>query len=144
MLELGSLPEIITGDTWIDLPEQELIQFPDDPAIPHHLLDDTIETRLIQCGDVRTARHIHQRRKHLYRVWLAALNRLKLEIEATRLRSRRFPFDRVLGFDCRISKGILLLRLAGFLHFSGISKRLDRPAVETARRMAALCLLRTY
>ena len=144
MLESSSSASSISELLWIDLPEHELVQFPDDPTIPHLLLDDSAECELLQRGDFRGAHRIRQRRKHLYRVWLQSLQRLKLEIEGARLRSHRFPFERLLKFDYRITRGLWLLRLAGFLHFSGLSKRLDRPAVEVARRMAALSLLRAY
>jgi hypothetical protein len=144
MLGVSVSTEELPGVFLIDLPEHELVQRPDDPTIPHLLLDESAETELISRGQYREACRSRLRRKHLYRIWLAALQRRKLEIHDARLRSHRFPFEKVLGFDFRISRGLLLLRLAGFLHFSGISKRLDRNAVEAARRMANLAELRTY
>ena len=144
MLGVSVSTEELPGVLLIDFPEHELIQCPDDPTIPHLLLDDSAETLLLSQGQFQAAYRSRQHRKHLYRVWLDALRRLKLEIHDARLRSHHFPFGKVLGFDFRVSRGLLLLRLVGFLHFSGISKGLDRKAVEAARRMANLADLRTY
>ncbi len=138
MLELGVRPEGLLGTLLIDLPEQELVERPDDPTIPFLLLDDSTEAALLARGDFRAAYQIKRRKRHLYSVWLKALGRLKFEINDARLHSHQVPFEKVLRFEYKITRGLLLLRLAGFLHFAGITKRLDRQAVEVTRRMANL------
>ena len=138
MLDLGIAPEGLLGILPIDLPEQELVERPDDPTIPFLLLDDSAEASLRAKGEFRRAYRIKERRRHLYGVWLKALGRVRFEINDARLSSQQVPFEKVVRFEYRIARGLLLLKLAGFLHFSGISKRLDRPAVETTRRMATL------
>lgn len=116
------------------MPEHELVQRPNDPTIPRLLFDDSAETQLLSRGQFHAAHRVREHRKHLYGVWLVALQHLKLEI----------PDVRPLGFGYPIFRSLLLLRLAGFLHFSGISKRLDRKAVDAARRMANLATVRAY
>ena len=140
MLELGVRPEGLLGTLLIDLPEQELVERPDDPTIPFLLLDDSAEADLLARGDCRTAYLMKRQKRHLYGVWLKALGRVKFEINDARLSSHQVPFEKVLRFEYSITRGLLLLRLAGFLHFSGISKRLDSQAVEITRRMANLAI----
>jgi hypothetical protein len=136
MLELGVTPEEIPGVITLDLPEGDIAEHPDDPTIPFLLLDESTELSLISRGRFREAYLMRQHKKRLYGVWIAALSRLKLRIQEARLRSRRSPFGGVLKFDYKVSRGLLFLRLAGFLHFSGISKRFDRRAVELVRHMS--------
>lgn len=133
VMELGVTPEAIPGVITLDLREEELAEHPDDPTIPYLLLDDSTELGLVARGRFREAYLMRQHKKHLYWVWIAALSSLKQRIQEARLRSRRSPFGGVLKFDYTVSRGLILLRLAGFLHFSGISKRLDHRAVELVR-----------
>ena len=142
MLDLGVKPEGLLGILPIDLPEQELVERPDDPTIPFLLLDDSAEVGLRASGDFRQAYRLKEQRRHLYGVWLRALSRVKFEVNDTRLSSHRVPFEKVLRFEYTITRGLVLLRLAGFLHFAGISKRLDRRAIETTRRLATLAAAR--
>ena len=144
MLELGVKPEGIPNVWTLDLTERELAERPDDPTIPYLLLDDSAEHVLRSRGDFRAAFEMRKRRKHLYAVWLRALRRVKFQINDSRLRSRQYPFEKVLRFEYHVTRGILLLRLAGFLHFAGISRRLDRPAVETVRQMTNWVAARSY
>jgi hypothetical protein len=136
VMHLGVTPEAIPGVITLDLREEELAERPDDPTIPYLLLDDSTELSLLSRGRFREAYLMRQHKKRLYGVWIAALSRLKLRIQEARLRSRRSPFGGVVKFDYTVSRGLLVLRLAGFLHFSGISKRLDRRAVELVRHMS--------
>ena len=138
MLEMGVRPEGLPGTLPIDLREHELVERPDDPTIPFLLLDDSTEAGLRARGDFRAAYVIKRQKRHLYGVWLKALGRVKFEINDTRLSSHQVPFEKVLRFEYSITRGLLLLRLAGYLHFAGISKRLDSQAVEITRRMANL------
>ena len=138
MLDLGVRPEGLLGTLLIDLPEQELVERPDDPTIPFLLLDDSAEADLRARGDCRTAYLMKRQKRHLYSVWLKALGRVKFEINDARLSSHQVPFEKVMLFEFSITRSLLLLRLTGFLHFSGVSKRLDSQAVEITRRMANL------
>lgn len=143
MLALGVKPEGIPNVFMIDLPENELVERPDDPTIPFLLFDDAAERQLRSRGDFRAAFLMRKQRKHLYSVWLKALRRVKFQINDSRLRSRQYPFENTLRFEYSITRGLLLLRLAGFLHFAGICRCLDRPAVETVRRMTNLAAARS-
>lgn len=120
----------------MDLSEAELIGFPDDPIIPHLLLDDSQERRLASQGRQREAFLLRRQRRHLYRVWIHALGRLKCDVTGVQLRARRRSFEEILGFEWRVTRGLAKLRIIGFLHFTGITRRLDKMAVETVRGMA--------
>ena len=51
MLGVSVSTEELPGVLLIDFPEHELIQCPDDPTIPHLLLDDSAETLLLSQGN---------------------------------------------------------------------------------------------
>lgn len=116
--------------------EEDLLQHPDDPMIPHLLLDDGRERRLLDLGLFRQAYTSKLRRRKLYYKWLQALDAMKIDIQRTRLHSEAVPFARVVSFELRMVRLYWLLRLAGFLHFSGLSRWLDRHAVESTRGIA--------
>ena len=116
--------------------EDDLLQHPDDPLIPHLLLDDGREKRLVELGLFRLAYISKARRRKLYYKWLKALDAMKTEIQRTRLHSEAVPFAQVVAFEARMLRLQWLLRLAGFLHFSGLGRWLDHRAVESARSFA--------
>lgn len=116
--------------------EEDLLQHPDDPMIPHLLLDDGRERRLQELGLFRQAYLSKVRRRKLYYKWLKALDAMKTDIQRMRLHSEAVPFARVVTFELRMVRLHWLLRLAGFLHFSGLSRLLDRHAVESTRGLA--------
>lgn len=117
----------------MDLPEEELLSHPDDPVIPHLLLDDSTEQRLAASGNQRAAYLLRKQRKHLYRVWLSSLSRLKFDISSVRMRARRDGFEEICRFEWRVVRGLVKLRMIGFLHFHGITHKWDQHAVEAAR-----------
>lgn len=139
MREIGVLPQSeFLGVSPIDLPEEELLSHPDDPVIPHLLLDDATERHLASLGNQRAAYLLRKQRKHLYRVWLMALGRMKYNVTGVRLRARRDCFSEICRFEWRMIRGLVKLRMIGFFHFSGITRKWDREAVETARELMML------
>lgn len=140
MREIGLIPELVeAGVSPMDLPEEELLSHPDDPVIPHLLLDDSTEQRLAASGNQRAAYLLRKQRKHLYRVWLSSLSRLKFDISSVRMRARRDGFEEICRFEWRVVRGLVKLRMIGFLHFHGITHKWDQHAVEAARDLV-LCV----
>ncbi len=115
---------------------EDLLQHPEDPMIPHLLLDDGRERQLLEVRLFRQAYFSKVRRRNLYYEWLKALDSMKTAIQRTRLHSEAVPFARVFAFEWRMVRLQWLLRVAGFWHFSGLGRWLDHQAVESARGFA--------